>query len=125
MDEKLNKKIVKANDLKEGQILISLQGPEIISFCFNSWIYTSFICPSSNLEIFVSSLKQAVATGAAMHKEATQSKHNGLIGMMYTAAQAGHTATAAPDCVIGMRIRNRNCSLVTVNALPDSSVIWV
>lgn len=36
LDEKLNKKIVKANDLKEGQILISLQGPEIISFCFNS-----------------------------------------------------------------------------------------
>ena len=30
LDEKLNKKIVKANDLKEGQILISLQGPEII-----------------------------------------------------------------------------------------------
>ena len=49
----------------------------------------------------MSSLKQAVATGAAMHKEATQSKHNGLIGMMHTAAQSGHTATAAPDCVIG------------------------
>ena len=30
LDEKFNKKIVKANDLKEGQILISLQGPEII-----------------------------------------------------------------------------------------------
>ena len=46
----------------------------------------------------MSSLKQAVATGAAMHKVATQSKHNGLIGMMHTAVQAGHTATAAPDC---------------------------
>ena len=62
----------------------------------------------------MSSLKQAVATGAAMHKVATQSKHNGLIGMMHTAVQAGHIATAAPDCVIGMRIRNRNNKVIKI-----------
>ena len=62
----------------------------------------------------VFSSKQAVAAGTATHKEATQAMHNGLNGMIHTAVQAGHTAIAAPDCIIGIRKRKVNNKAIKI-----------
>ena len=46
---------------------------------------------------------------------ATQPMHNGLNGITHKAAQAGHAAIAAPDCIIGIRkrkVKNKTIKII-------------
>ena len=49
-----------------------------------------------------------------MHMVPIHATHNGLNGMAHAAAQVGHAQSKVPDCVIGIKNRNKNNKTIEI-----------